>query len=164
MEDTPQDGHQHLRGIPLQKAAMHSALSTSYSYTSYLPAGRHPSVEAMTQTIAIPAIYQLAGTPSRGYDPSYSYTSYLPAGRHPTVETMIHIGTLTLFRNIAGYNDQSQPATFFNELVFRQLAVKDHSPHSWASGVKHQCLQPVQHDGGDVCSVFKHYHIMTYSI
>ena len=46
------------------------------------------------------------------------------------------IRTLTFFRRIAGYSEQSPPATFINELVSRQLAVKHHNSHSWASHIK----------------------------
>ena len=49
---------------------------------------------------------------------------------------MIHIRTLIFVRSIAGYNDESPPVTFINELMSRELAVKDHNSHRWASHIK----------------------------
>ena len=73
-------------------------------------------IQHLPQSTAVPAIHLLTGM--------------------PPMEAIIDIKTLCFFRNIADCNHASPPSKFINELIWRQLAMKQGDSASWAVHVK----------------------------
>ena len=70
----------------------------------------------LPQSTATPAIYLLSGC--------------------PPLEAYIHIRTLSLFRSLSDADRKPSPVRLVNEVIGRQLAMKDIDSSSWASWVK----------------------------